>query len=187
MTDYRQLCIELFGTDNEEQIRKAAVRLRAGRQKTMSPTDVATAIEMQKNGKTTGEIAAFFGVSRQTVSKYFNKPLENDFSMRLDFMYRQRVCTEIYVDFKNEKIEIINRTDDIMKRAFGVNIKPSWADFNEFLTSRCMPSSRCGKELILGKMGLDSYDALAIIEKTNGRTAEDNQYIKITKRRRIEF
>ena len=72
----------------------------------MTETDVKNAIEMQKNGKTTAEIAQTFNVSRQTISKYLNKPLNGNYVMRLDFMFRQKVCTEIYVNFADKKMKI---------------------------------------------------------------------------------
>ena len=134
--------MELFGTDDENELRKIAGRLRGGRKKALSEQDIATIIEMQKCGKTTQEIAEHFGVSRQTISKYLNSPLDDSYVMRLDFMFRQKVCTEIYVDFEHKKIRIVNRTDDIMKRAFGVNENPTWEDFEAFLEDRCFPRTR---------------------------------------------
>ena len=187
MKDYRKLCVELCGTDDEIELRKIAGRLRGGRKKSLTENDIDKAIKMQGRGMSTKKIAEHFGVSRQTISKYFNKPLEGDYVMRLDFMFRQKVCTEIYVDFANKQIKIINRTDDIMKRAFGVNENPTWEDFESFLEERCFPNSRALKKTILQRIGVDSYDPLQILELNRGRTAEDNQYINFTKRRRLAF
>ena len=102
-------------------------------------------------------------------------------------MFRQKVCTEIYVDFEHKKIMIVNRTNDIMKRAFGSNENPSWEDFEAFLEERCFPSSRALKKTILAKIGIDHYDPMQIVELNQGRTAEDNQYIKKKKKRRLAF
>ena len=44
--------------------------LKAEEKIRLTETDVKNAIEMQKNGKTTAEIAQTFNVSRQTISKY---------------------------------------------------------------------------------------------------------------------
>lgn len=188
MTDYKKLCIELFGTDDEAELREIAGRLCSGRKKALSKEDVEEIIKMQQQGKTTKEIAEHFGVSRQTISKYLNKPLDKDYVMRIDFMYKQKNCTEIYVDYMHKKIKTTNRTNDIMKRAFGINENPTWEDFEEFLESRCLPKSRAMSKIILSEIGIDSYDPIQIIEKTQGRTAEDNQYLKFTKRvRRVNF
>ena len=48
-----------------------------------------------------------------------------------------------------------------------------------FLESRCFPKSRAMLKSILRELGLDSYDPLAIIEKTQGRMAEDKQWIHL--------
>ena len=187
MKDYRKLCIELFGTDDETELRKIAGRLRGGRKKALTEKDIAFALELQTKGVGTKEIADYFGVSRQTISKYLNKPLTDSYVMRLDFMFKQKVCTEIYVDFEHKQIKIINRTNDIMKRAFGVNEKPTWEDFESFLEERCFPNSRALKKTILQRIGMDSYDPLQILEMNKGRTAEDNQYINFTRKRRLAF
>jgi predicted DNA-binding protein YlxM (UPF0122 family) len=187
MTDYRKLCIDLFGTDNETELKDIAGRLKSGRKNKLTETDVKNAIEMQKNGKTTAEIAQTFNVSRQTISKYLNKPLNGNYVMRLDFMFRQKVCTEIYVNFADKKIKIVNRTNDIMKRAFGINENPDWNDFKQFLEERCFPKSRAFRKTILKKIGADGYDTLQILEKTDGRTAEDNQYVRFTRKELYAF
>ena len=163
MTDYRKLCIDLFGTDNETELKDIAGRLKGGRKNKLTETDVKNAIEMQKNGKTTAEIAQTFNVSRQ------------------------KVCTEIYVNFADKKIKIVNRTNDIMKRAFGINENPDWNDFEQFLEERCFPKSRAFRKTILKKIGADGYDTLQILEKTDGRTAEDNQYIRFTRKELYAF
>ena len=187
MKDYRKLCIELFGTDDENELRKIAGRLRGGRKKALTEKDIAFALELQTKGVGTKEIADYFGVSRQTISKYLNKPLTDSYVMRLDFMFKQKVCTEIYVDFEHKQIKIINRTNDIMKRAFGVNENPTWEDFESFLEERCFPNSRAFKKTILQRIGVGSYDPLQILEMNKGRTAEDNQYINFTRKRRLAF
>ena len=185
MYDYRKLCIDLFGTDDEAELRRIAGRLKNGRKKALSDQDISYIITMQCEGKTTREIAEHFGVSRQTISKYLNRPLSEAYVMRLDFMFRQKVCTEIYVDFEHRQIHIINRTNDVMKRAFGINEAPTWEDFEAFIEERCFPRTRAMQKVILRKLGIDHYDPLQIIELTKGRTAEDNQYLNITRKARI--
>lgn len=102
-----------------------------------------------------------------------------DVTMRMNFMYKDVLCTRIDVDFMHKKIYIENKTDDILHRAFGVVQDPDWERFQEFLESRCFPRSRANLKEILEDLGLDSYDPLQIIEKTEGRMAEDKQWIGI--------
>ena len=47
-TDYRKLCIELFGTDNVAELRKIAGKQKTGRKKTLTDTDIQKIIEMQQ-------------------------------------------------------------------------------------------------------------------------------------------
>ena len=51
-TDYRKLCIELFGTDNVAELRKIAGKQKTGRKKTLTDTDIQKIIEMQQQGIT---------------------------------------------------------------------------------------------------------------------------------------
>ena len=94
-------------------------------------------------------------------------------------MFKQYPCTVIDIDFLKQKIYIQNKTDDIIHRAFGVVENPSWDDFELFLEDRCFPRERGNCRSILCSMGLTDYDPLQIIEKTQGRMAEDKQWIKI--------
>jgi len=44
----------------------------------------------------------------------------------------------------------------------------------EFLESRCVPRQRDGLRYYLAEFGLEKYEPLEIIRKTEGRMAEDN-------------
>lgn len=100
--------------------------------------------------------------------------------MRMKYMYKNEPCTIIDIDFLNQKIEIENRTDNIVRRAFGVCEHPTWDDFEYFLKDRCFPETRDGTKQILKDLGLTDYDPLQIVEKTKGRTAEDQMWIRFT-------
>ena len=60
-----------------------------------------------------------------------------------------------------------------------MNRKPTWDDLQIFLKDRCVPQERDGLKYYLSDLGLDCYDPLAIIRKTEGRMAEDSCWIKI--------
>lgn len=176
----------------------------AGRKPIFTEQQIQEIREKRENGVKVSKLAQEYGVSRQTLSAYLNprdqkieyiiesiklwrelnRPFRKvnavDYTMRMDFMYKEECCTQILVDFQREKIEIVNTTDDMIHRAFGVKVKPTWEDFMEFLEERCFPRTRGHMRLILEDLELDFYDPLAIIEKTQGRMAEDFQWIKIT-------
>ena len=101
--------------------------------------------------------------------------------MRMNYKYKDTLCTVIDIDFLHKKINIENKTDNIIHRAFGVVENPDWHQFEEFLESRCFPRSRAHLKEVLRDVGVDSYDALQIIEKTKGRMAEDKQWIEIVR------
>lgn len=77
------------------------------------------------------------------------------------------------------KVKVKNYTDKIMFRAFGVVETPDYDQYLEFLESRCFPSSRDKMKLILKDLDLPFYDPMMIIEKTEGRMAEDDFWIRI--------
>jgi len=91
------------------------------------------------------------------------------------------LCTKICADFTDKTILAENFTDNIVKTAFGNNQAPTWAEFESFLEERCVPESRSGIREYLEAINVESYEPLKIIGKTEGRMAEDNQWIKLEK------
>ena len=124
-------------------------------------------------------------VREMTYWKKLNKDFDltaeelSRYKARYDYMLGDDILTSILVDFLHEQIDIFNYSSHPMKRAFGVKKRPSWNDFVSFLEDRCVPRSRDHMKLILHDYKLDSYDPFAIVERTGGRMAEDERYIKI--------
>ena len=104
---------------------------------------------------------------------------EKKVPLRLYYMYNQMICTVIDVSIKDHTVKIYNYTNHIMFRAFGVNENPTFEDSEEFLRSRCFPETRDKLKLVLKDLDLPFYDPYMIIEKTEGRMAEDDFWIKI--------
>jgi putative transcriptional regulator len=104
---------------------------------------------------------------------------ESAYSMRLYYMLGEEICTIIDVDERHRFVKIQNYTSDYMKKAFGNNEKPTYEDYEEFLESRCFPRTRDKMKIMLKELNLPFYEPIMIIEKTNGRMAEDNFWIKI--------
>lgn len=197
--DYQKMCVKIFGTDNIKGLTEIADKARkydliyskdqvlnqrgAGRKPGIDCEQAKNMQDLYTEGVSAAEIAKKYNVTRQTVYRYINakKKWKEDRSITLhiDYMYEDEVCSVINVDFKNQKVYVENKTDKIILTAFGVNRKPSWEEFMEFLESRCFPRSRCQVKRILKESGLDSYDPLQIIEKTQGRMAEDHHWLKI--------
>ena len=91
----------------------------------------------------------------------------------------ESLCSKICADYTDKTIVAENHTKNIVKTAFGNNMAPTWEDYQNFLEERCIPKSRSNLREYLETIGVESYDPLAIIKKTNGRMAEDNQWIKL--------
>lgn len=90
-----------------------------------------------------------------------------------------KLCTKICADQTARQLAIENEVSSPLSTAFGVNSKPTWDDLQVFLKDRCVPQERDGLKYYLSDLGLDSYEPLSIIRKTEGRMAEDQCWIKI--------
>ena len=183
-TDYRELCVKLFGTDDVRELEKLAKTMKtknsrnAGRKKRFTQEDIAKMQNMLAHGATMNEVAERFQTSRQVISKYINKKPAEGYTLRMTYMYKKHPCTVIDVDFLNQKVMIQNKTEDILHRAFGVIEDPTWNDFELFLKDRCFPATRGNVKDILKELQLTDYDPMQIVEKTKGKTAEDNMWLK---------
>ncbi len=195
----RMLCREIFGTENPDELREIARKARrydrmtgagreenergAGRKERFSDEEVDFLIELYHQGETVQFLARRFDASRPTIYKYLlsEKRFEKDpsITMRMRYMYRDTPCTVIDVDFRHKRIYIRNITRRILWRAFGVLEEPTWEDFEDFLESRCFPISRANLKQVLRDLDLTDYDPIRIIEKTQGRMAEDHHWIRI--------
>ena len=77
--DYRKLCLELFGTDDVDELTKIAQVHReknprkAGRKKKFTAEDVQRIRSLLENGMTMQEAAKRFNTSRQVIGKYLNE------------------------------------------------------------------------------------------------------------------
>lgn len=96
------------------------------------------------------------------------------------YYHGDELCSTIYADFTTEQIAVEDNIRDIVHTAFGRNAAPTWNDFLAFLSDRCVPRSRKGINYLLQAMGLDEYDPVKIVKKTQGRMAEDKQCLFVS-------
>lgn len=97
------------------------------------------------------------------------------------YMFKNELCTIIDVDEVNRDVVIKNYKKNLIFRAFGAIEEPNYDDYEEFLKSRCFPETRDKMKLVLKDLNIPFYDPLLIIEKTEGRMAEDDFWIKVVK------
>lgn len=151
------------------------------------------------------EFASLIGISKPTIERWesskesINGPIvllleyidnniefldelkipEKKYPLRLFYMNNQMICTMIDVNILTQEVIIKNFTNNIMFRAFGTNDKPSFKDYEDFLKSRCFPETRDKIKLVLADLNIPFYDPFLIIQKTEGRMADDDFWIKI--------
>lgn len=126
--------------------------------------------------------------------KYIKKsvPLDDEnFSRRptvdrILFFNKDKVTTAIDVDAVNEEIRIKNFIDINIFRAFGVNEKPNWQEYLEFLEDRCTPRTRYNIKEILRDLGLDCYDVEEYVKKTHARSYDDRQWMSFEKEMKFD-
>lgn len=99
--------------------------------------------------------------------------------MEIRYYDGNELCTLIYADKTEKDIRAENYTEDFVKTAFGRKEHPTWADLEEFLEERCVPRDRAGLREYLEALGVEEYDPLAVILKTKGRMAEDDQWMEV--------
>lgn len=188
--DYRKLCIEVFGTDDEQEIRHISEHIKngrnAGRKKKYNQLQVDKMRKLRSEGYSASDIAQMFDTTRQTISRYLHQnynDIDDSYVQEIDFMYNDEICTMMFVDYLNQNIQIFNQTQDILHRAFGNNENPTWDDFENFLRERCFSENRGDTKYILDLLNIDSYDPIQIINVTHGKIYDDDQWLRITGRK----
>lgn len=133
-----------------------------------------------KTGKIKGPIVTLTEIllRKPELARKLELPV-NDLKTRLWYMHKNTVCTVIDVDEMSREVRIHNYISNPLYRAFGINIEPDFEEYEEFLESRCFPKERDKVKLELKKLDIPFYDPIMIIEKTQGRMAEDDFWIRI--------
>lgn len=99
--------------------------------------------------------------------------------MRLWYKKEDSIIAVIDVDEAGQKVQVKNFTEDKISRPFGKKEEPTFEEYQDFLESRCFPKTRDKLKLELKKLDIPFYDPILIIEKTQGRVAEDTFWIEI--------
>lgn len=159
----------------------------------------------KKLGMTQAEFALFVNVSVKTVERWETqkKPVTGEIvtlcrlmredpgcverfrvpeckeTLRLWYGRGEDVYTIIDVTPQYRRVRIYNYTDDIICRAFGRLENPDYGQYEDFLESRCFPRSRDKMKITLEELDLPFYDPLLIIEKTEGRMADDEFWLRV--------
>lgn len=87
------------------------------------------------------------------------------------------LCARIAADETTRSVRVEDLVTDFLKLPFGNNNNPSWKNYLDFLEDRCIPKTRAGLRKYLEAIGVESYEPLEIIKKTQGRMAEDDTWL----------
>lgn len=135
---------------------------------------------LSSNKEISGPIVALMTILNNNKELFdYYRLNKTEYPMRLFYMNKNDISTVIDVDYVNRRVKFRNYTDNIVERAFGVREKVSFEDYEHFIESRCFPSSRDKMKIELEKLDLPFYDPISIIEKTQGRLADDDNWIRI--------
>ncbi|MDO4413598.1 MAG: helix-turn-helix domain-containing protein [Erysipelotrichaceae bacterium] len=104
---------------------------------------------------------------------------KKEYPLRLKYYYKNILCTIIDVNLIRRIVKIRNYTSDTLHCAFGRNLNPSFEEYMDFLRSRCFPESRDKMKIELNQLDIPYYDPLLIIQKTEGKMADDSFRIEI--------
>lgn len=164
---------EAYGQAVREMNEKKRQKGRPG----VEPSVKIQILALYQEGKSMRQVASELQVTVGTVHKVV---AEASVRSRIVWVYMDRGTPSTVIDVcgATKRVRIVNLTDDMISRAFGVREHPTWEDYEEFLESRCMPRSRYGIKEELKSMGLDSYDPFQIIGKTAGRVYGDSQWLR---------
>lgn len=127
-----------------------------------------------------GEIVTLCRLMREDsdcVARY-RVPVQKE-PLRLRYGQGEDVYTIIDVSPQRRQVTVYNYTKDLMRRAFGKIESPTYEQYEAFLESRCFPKSRDKMKLMLEELDLPFYDPLMIVEKTEGRMADDDFWLRI--------
>ena len=100
-----------------------------------------------------------------------------DIEYSFDYMWHDDVVAHVDV-YENGKVRFVNYTKDIMNMPFGVLEKADRLDLDEFFRRRCVPENRHNIKELLASVGLEEFNAEAIVKLTYGFMASDKNWIR---------
>ena len=75
----------------------------------------------------------------------------------------------VTADYTHKTVEVKNLVNDSYYLPFAPDIKPSFTQWQAVLKSHCPSKNNAFINQFLESIGLDHYDVLEIIKKTNGK------------------
>jgi hypothetical protein len=160
-----------------EQIKETHPEARGKGRPAVADAKKRKVLKAYQQGFTMREIAGQEELAAGTVHKIIKEATKQS---RIVYVFADREMPATIIDVcpLTRKVKIVNLTDTLTSRAFGIRENPDWEDYEEFLEDRCMPSTRYGIREELKNLGLDAYDPFLIVQETFGRVYGDHQYLR---------
>ena len=136
----------------------------------------ARVLALCQQGKDAAVIADALALAPGMVQKVVEEAEQRS---RIVYVFADGALPATILDVRNltQRIGIVNLTEGLTSRAFGIKETPAWEDYEAFLEDRCMPRTRYGIREELKDLGIDFYDPFVIVQKTRGRVYGDHQYL----------
>lgn len=100
----------------------------------------------------------------------------------IEVFSRDELICLLHADYANKEITAENLVEPegiyLYLLPFGKNKNPTWGDYKHFLSTRTFPSGRADAKVILKGLGIDRYDADAIVRKTHGVMNDDFVWLR---------
>lgn len=112
----------------------------------------------------------------------FDNTISMDESHNIDefeVLWKNKLCAKVRVDYKSQKVDCKQFTDDFLARPFNKKDEDvTIDDVLDFFEFRCFPRERANRDQLLKDLGLDSYFPREIVRKTHGIILEDFMWIR---------
>ena len=140
----------------------------AGRKPLISSAVMDDIVIRNKAGESSASLAKEYNVSRQALYKRIRE--YSYIPARIEYLVEGKLCTLIEVDFRRERVHVVNYAAELSKRAFGFITDPGWEDFRAFLEKYYIEAAGAGADKGGTKLLKDGKRAFSLdeIPKDNG-------------------
>lgn len=150
----------------------------AGRKSKINHAELEEIKKRIANGEKVAHLATEYGMSRQALYK---KIKEDDAIFKIDYLIDGVCATQIEVDTKRERIQVINYARQISKRAFGVKQNPDWDDLADFLLRQYIIARSDGEAIHRPILCFDQNKDSFLIEEMLGGNLQVDESQQVPK------
>lgn len=109
---------------------------------------------------------------------------------QIEVLNRDTVLCVLSVDYAAREVLVLPEVEptgrNLYNFPFGRELRPTWEQYQHFLSTRCFPANRENADELLKSLGIARYDPEKIVRKTNGVKNEDFIWLRF-KGQKIQF